>query len=131
MLFVLELDLPSLKAADALLATLLDVTFLAISSHYSSFGEGLAGLFQAPLLIMGFMFVSDVAWAWDEFGVHIKFIGTFIASAAKRNNVVLLIVASDFLDVRPNKVACPFLAVRCTASIRFSLGLILPVSKPT
>lgn len=52
-LLVLELDLPSLKAADALLATLLDVTFLAILSHYSSFGEVLVELFQAPLLIMG------------------------------------------------------------------------------
>ena len=53
MLLVLELDLPSLNAAEALLATLLDVTFLAILSHYSSFGDGLVGLFQVPLLIWG------------------------------------------------------------------------------
>ena len=93
--------------------------------------RGSCGAIPSSVINNGIELVSDVTWTRDEFGVYIKFISTIVASTAKRNNVVLLIVASDFLDMRTHKVTCPFPAVRCTASIRFSLGLIFPVSKPT
>ena len=50
MLLVRALDLPSWSAFEALLATLADVTFLAISEVFPSFSWGLVGLFQAPVI---------------------------------------------------------------------------------